>query len=232
MADKPEKEEKSEKAEKPAQDAFTSVMERLVAEMVKPAVEPTVRSSVVESVGKKMISYGYQMSEWSVKVLMDYLKGYNLWLCGKPGVGKTFFFDVMSKVRRSMGYESILKLSMIETQGWTMENARDWADETRDYNVLIDDVGTEPLEMVSYGQRVDLFPYLLEKRMQLTQMRTHLTSNLGAEDIMKRYGLRVSDRFVQMFKNHEYPDVVGRKKTTSRRHLTPWRIGKDGGGVI
>ena len=53
MADKPEKEEK------PAQDAFASVMERLVAEMVKPAVEPTVRASVVESVGKKMISYGF-----------------------------------------------------------------------------------------------------------------------------------------------------------------------------
>lgn len=91
-------------------------------------------------------------------------------------------------------------------------------------NVVIDDVGTEPL-MKSYGQEAELFPYLLEKRMQLTGKRTHLTSNLGPQDIKKRYGERVADRFVQMFKMEPL------KAKKSRRVLRPWKASKNGDGV-
>ena len=206
--------------------AFGELVMRIMEETVKSAEEPPgVRASVVEWYGKKMASLGYEMSEWSVGVLADYLKGYNLWLCGKVGVGKTFFFDVMSKIRVEKHMEPIAKLSMIETQGWSMEDARNWADGSRDVDVLIDDVGTEPVEMVSYGQKIDLFPYLLEKRMQLTTRRTHLTSNLGVADINKRYGLRVADRFVQFFKMCKCPDKG------SRRKPAPWRRSRNGEGV-
>lgn len=215
-----------------ASEQFAKIVDRLVREFVKPAVLPTVRAGAVEKVGLLMVRNGYQMTEWSVNVLTDYLKGYNLWLCGKPGVGKTFFFDCMSRVRASLGHDAIAKLSMVDTQGWSMDMARDWVEENRDRNVLIDDVGTEPEEQTSYGQRIELFQYLLEKRMQLPRVRTHMTSNFGAKDIVKRYGLRVADRFVQMFKTHVYPDVVGGKRTGSRRTLAPWRTSRDGGGVL
>lgn len=213
------------------QVSFQSVVDRLVNEMVGQMEQPSVKNEVIEKVGLQMVRCGYKMSPWAVNVLADYLRGYNLWLCGRPGAGKTFFFDCMSAVRKSMGYDRIAKLSMIETQSWTMDSAKEWADENEDRDVLIDDVGTEPEEMVSYGQRVDLFQYLLEKRMQLRR-RTHLTSNLGAKDITRRYGLRVADRFVQMFKMHIYPESVDGKKTSSRRTLSPWRTAKSGNGVI
>ena len=108
---------------------------------------------------------------------------------------------------------------MLETMAWKMDDARDWVEEAEDSDVLIDDVGTEP-EMSSYGMRAELFPYLLEKRMQNTRRRTHMTSNLGPRDILKRYDMRVSDRFVEFFKMEKIED----KK--SRRHLKPWKASK------
>lgn len=196
---------------------FGAILERVVAQTVRKKTPlPVVSDQAVEYYAKLMASFGYEFTADTLGILVDYLKGYNLWLCGNVGTGKTFFFDCMSKVRLKRNVYSLVKLSMIETQGWTMETARDWADETCEDDVVIDDVGTEPL-MKSYGQEAEVFPYLLEKRMQLSGKRTHLTSNLGILDIKKRYGERVADRFVQVFKMEEM------KAKKSRRVLRAWR---------
>lgn len=188
-------------------------------------VKPTVSAAVLETTAKGMMKFGYEFTEDTLKILGDYLRGYNLWLCGCVGVGKTFFFDCLSKVRQSRGMDGIVKLSMIETQGWTMDIARDWVHDMRDKDVLIDDLGTEPL-MKSWGQEAELFPYLLENRMRLEERRTHLTSNLGIVDVQNRYSKRVSDRFVQYFKMEEM------KAKKSRRILRPWKTSENGAGVL
>lgn len=217
MAENIPKDQKSAK-----NDKLVDILDRVVKSVVKDSAEPPkVSTAAVEMFAKNMAGQGYDLNADTLGMLVDYLKGYNLWLCGNVGVGKTFFFECISKVRASMGYSTLVKLSMIETQGWTMDNAREWIADNDDRDVVIDDVGTEPL-MKSYGQEAELFPYLLEKRMQLSR-RTHLTSNLGIIDIKKRYGERVADRFVQFFKM----EVMKAKK--SRRVLRPWRkIAKDG----
>lgn len=202
-----------------AQNVFAEMIERLAKEMVAPVKTPNVTVAAVEEMAKKMISVGYEMTQGSLSILADYLKGYNLWLCGNVGVGKTFFFDCISRIRRERGLYPIIKLSMLETMAWKMDDARDWVEEAEDSDVLIDDVGTEP-EMNSYGMKAELFPYLLEKRMQNTRRRTHMTSNLGPRDILKRYDMRVSDRFVEFFKMEK----IEEKK--SRRHLKPWKAAK------
>lgn len=186
----------------------------------------TIRANVVQMVACQMARRGYEMSQKALEILTDYLKGYNLWICGNVGVGKTFFFDVMNLVRvEEKGLAPIAKLSMIETMGWTMENAREWVMDHRNDDVLLDDVGSEPI-MNSYGVKAELFPYLLEKRMQVDSKRTHITSNLGAKDIIERYDVRVSDRFAQMFKYERFPD----KK--SRRETRPWKAPKQGAGML
>lgn len=205
---------------------FSAILERVVAQTVRKETPPPVISDqAIEYYAKLMASFGYEFTADTLNILSDYLKGYNLWLCGNVGTGKTFFFDCMSKVRRKKNIYGLVKLSMIETQGWTMENARNWADETREDDVVIDDVGTEPL-MKSYGQEAEVFPYLLEKRMQLSSKRTHLTSNLGILDIKKRYGERVADRFVQVFKMEQMDKMKAKK---SRRTLQVWRKVSSGG---
>ena len=179
--------------------------------------EPEVRTSTRENFAKRMAGSGYQFTEETLKILLQYLKGYNLWLCGNVGVGKTFFFDCLNSIRRSYDSDRIVKLSMIETQGWTMEQAAEWAMDYADYDVLIDDVGAEPL-LNHYGEKVEVFPYLLEKRMNRTRRRTHMTSNLGAKDMLKRYDRRVADRIAQMFRCCEI------KAKQSRRKNAPWVV--------
>lgn len=205
---------------------FTAILDKLSKQFQRQDPKPPeVRVALVEFYAGQMMKFGYDFTPDSMSILADYLKGYNLWLCGNVGVGKTFFFECMSAVRRARGYDRIVKLSMIDTQGWDMEAARDWAEEYRDEDVLIDDVGTEPT-MKSWGQEAELFPYLLEKRMQISGRRTHLTSNLGILDIKRRYGERVSDRFVEMFK------MEMMKARKSRRRLSPWKTPRDGEVVL
>lgn len=214
--------EKAEKKIKTFADLVKSITSVAVAEKKEPE---GVKSEIIEWYGRQMARLGYQMTEWSVGVLSDYLKGYNLWLCGNVGVGKTYFFDVMNRIRIFRKMDKIVKLSMMEAQAWTMEDARNWSDENQEYDILLDDVGTEPVEMVSYGQRADLFPYLLERRMQLRGKRTHLTTNLKTPEIRKRYGIRVSDRFAQFFKFCLCP------YKESRRSGAAWVTPKNGGFV-
>lgn len=214
MAEAKEKEDKFEPQARGTD--FGAMIERLTKSFVRKVEEPPkVKESVFEWHAKRMMSYGYDFTADTLGILADYLKGYNLWLCGSVGVGKTFFFDCMNRIRRSRQFSPIVKLSMIETQGWRMDHAREWVEDNLDCDVLIDDVGTEPT-MKSFGQEAELFPYLIEMRLK-TDRRTHLTSNLGIVDIRKRYGDRVADRFVQLFKM----EFIKAKK--SRRVLRPWK---------
>lgn len=191
-----------------------------------------VRESMIRWFCKSLMRCGYDLNSETVVMATDYLRGYNMWLCGSVGVGKTYFFDCVNKIRAwrclepMQKLEPIQKLSMLETQGWTMEDARTWCEDVKSEDVLIDDVGTEPV-MKSWGVEAEVFPYILEKRIQIRNRRTHLTSNLGIIDIKKRYGERVSDRFVQMFKMFQF------KCKKSRRSLSVWKAGDgDGGGVL
>lgn len=221
----PEARDSPEKAQGAKKDAFAEMVKKLAESFVPTEVKPPqLKESVVEFYGKKMSGLGYEMNKTSLQILCEYLKGYNLWLCGTVGVGKTYFFETMSRLRRARGMDPIIKLSMIETQGWTMDNASQWARETAEYDVLIDDVGAEPM-LNHYGEKVEVFPYLLELRMQ-TRARTHLTSNLAPKDILRRYERRVADRFVQMFR------MVEMKSKDSRRRLAPWKASENGAEVL
>ena len=193
-----------------------------LSEIVVPEKkEPSIRSSALKEFASTIAKEGYQFSEEMLNALIYYMKGYNICLLGNVGVGKTFFFDCINSVRRKRGSDGIVKLSMIETQGWTMKDAVDWAHYTVGYDVLIDDVGAEPA-ISHYGQKLELFPYLLEKRMGVFGRRTHVTSNLGGADILKRYERRVGDRMAQMFK------IVQLKAKKSRRKSAAWNPPSEG----
>ena len=210
----------------PKNKVLAEIVKKVAASFMPREVKPVqIRASTLEFYAKKMAEQGYEMSEASLQILCEYLKGYNLWLCGNVGVGKTFFFQCMSRIRVMRNMSPIVKLSMLETQGWTMEDAAEWVRDMIEYNVLIDDVGAEP-KLNHYGEKVEVFPYLLEKRMQVSRLRTHLTSNLGPADILSRYERRVADRFVQMFK------MIEMKAKKSRRKLAPWKGSENGAEVL
>lgn len=87
-------------AEKKSQ--FAEMAKMLYASFVPREVKPPqIRASCLEFYARRMSERGYEMTENTLQILCEYLKGYNIWLCGNVGVGKTFFFETMSSVRRS-----------------------------------------------------------------------------------------------------------------------------------
>ena len=65
------------------------------------------------------------------------------------------------------------------------------------YNIIcIDDLGTEPVETVHFGTRLNVIEALIEERY-LAQKMTHFTSNLKKDEILNRYGDRVYSRLFE-----------------------------------
>ena len=94
-----------------SKSTFGGILERLVKTVVRKAENPpVVKESVVEWYAQRMMEYGYDFTAETLGVLADYLKGYNLWLCGNVGVGKTYFFDCMNRVRQQRQFSQIVKL--------------------------------------------------------------------------------------------------------------------------
>lgn len=62
-----------------------------------------------------------------------------------------------------------------------------------------DDMGTEEPEVNFFGNKVNLMRGIIEGRYSsVVNSATHYTTNLTADDIGNRYGLRVRDRFREM----------------------------------
>ena len=67
----------------------------------------------------------------------------------------------------------------------------------QDDMLAIDDLGTEPVEVMDYGNIITPIIDLLTKRYE-AQLFTILTTNLDPKDIRKRYGDRIADRLNEM----------------------------------
>lgn len=92
--------------------------------------------------------------------------------------------------------------------GLVIKNARQIAQEAKDVKIDqrnraafmfgIDDLGTEPTEVVDYGNVLNPVIDLLEYRYTM-QLFTFVTTNLTRDEIYEKYGDRIGDRFREMF---------------------------------
>lgn len=74
--------------------------------------------------------------------------------------------------------------------------------------LAIDDVGTEPAEVVDYGNVIEPITELLEARYA-RGLFTLVTTNLTGKELRQRYGVRLVDRMNEMmhvvvFKNGSF----------------------------
>ena len=131
---------------------------------------------------------GYVHSAESLVALEKYLQGYSLLLTGGVGTGKTFFFQSLGK--------DLHIISLVGLSGWKLEDIETMLLNNQERDVVFDDMGAEP-PMSDYGVKQEIVPLILEKRYYLRR-RTHFTTNLNAEQIQARYGVRVIDRIYGM----------------------------------
>ena len=125
--------------------------------------------------------------------------------CGRCGNGKT---TLMRAVMTLTGY-----VAAIDIDGTPMSlrytTARDIAhcsiSEQGTYERLckcpmlaIDDLGTEPTEVLDYGNVTNPAIDLLSRRYD-EQLFTMISTNLAPKEIREKYGDRIADRFNEMF---------------------------------
>ena len=145
-----------------------------------------------------------------------------LFLYGEPGNGKTTLARSIVQLIGTLYYSSLSterkEVTTIPASALT-EAARgekqDLLNRLKATELLyIDDVGTEPASVKVWGNEVSPLVDLLYHRYD-RQLFTVITSNLiGDEDIAQRYGIRVADRFIEMF------DLIGFENPSYRPRLT------------
>ena len=180
---------------KTTQSVYDSVLQGLVSLIQNEPKPHEVTKEKLFSYARVMSRNGYRFSELSLEALELYLKGYGLYLHGSVGTGKTFFFDCLSKTLT----KPIQKFSMYDLFGKGESAIRDFIEDRVEYEMLIDDIGAEPV-FNNYGVKYDALAYILEMRLK-SKFRTHFTTNLETHDVAKRYGVRVIDRITQMCKS-------------------------------
>ena len=180
----------------------------IMAALERPqCAEVKVSEEAVRKRAEQMAREGYYPSPQTVVALGYYLKGYGLWLSGGVGTGKTEFFRHLRPLAvptRATGYPpQIVLFPLVQTVEMSVDDIRDWLNENRNAEVVLDDVGAEPV-FNHFGGKFEILPYILDKRME-SPCRTHATSNLSAKAMGERYhNVRILDRFAEMFVKVEF----------------------------
>lgn len=145
----------------------------------------------------------------------DYKVG--LILYGGVGNGKTTLarsicelIAILYKQDEWRSSKGVAKISALELSKMIVDAPEQYKKIKDSELLFIDDVGTEPANVKSWGNELSPVTEVLYKRYD-NQLFTLATSNLGDAELKERYGLRISDRFSEMFEKVYFPGKSYRK---------------------
>lgn len=118
-------------------------------------------------------------------------------LRGGPGVGKSTMMRAVSDVFRIVDGRKIREVSAVEVARTGADDRRTFHELCDEQMLAIDDLGTEPPCIKSYGNEVSPMVDLLTERHRRLAF-TIITTNLSEEEISARYGIRVYDRLREL----------------------------------
>lgn len=173
-------------------------MAQTIAELMtlidKPSVaERVVRPPDLKAVATAMARHGYEPTTTSLGALEKFMQGYNLWIDGDVGTGKTSFFTSMPRINMpDLHTEKIAVFDFGRIAGMEFDEVMTELEAHDRDELVLDDVGKEP-RFNKYGERFELFPLIFERRLDLS-VRTHVTTNFGPKYFDERYGYGLFDR--------------------------------------
>jgi hypothetical protein len=135
---------------------------------------------------------GYEPNPVFFEPIRAYLAGCGLLLSGPQGVGKTFFFRCAFK-----GAQAFVQHCQEDVCAWGFDGIREWFALCDGREILLDDFGAERTT-VSFGQRDELMRLVVAHRAERQSGRTHVTTNLTAEQLSARYGDHTLSRILGM----------------------------------
>lgn len=100
--------------------------------------------------------------------------------------------------------KGVVKISALELSKMIIDAPEQYKKIKESELLFIDDVGTEPANVKSWGNECSPVTELIYYRYD-KQLFTLATSNLNDELLKERYGLRISDRFSEMFEKVFFP---------------------------
>jgi len=125
-------------------------------------------------------------------------KSSGLFLCGGVGNGKTTLADAICDTLAYVGRIQVRKVKATEIILFGRDNIDYILDLCKTNFLMIDDIGTEAVEVNNFGNYsmpiVDIFSARYDSRKPMI-----CTTNLTKEDFGKIYGKRVADRAKQTF---------------------------------
>lgn len=165
---------------------------------VKAEVERRDKAFVIS---EAFLTQTGQIAEW----LTGNHSSFGLMLCGGCGNGKTTFVKAFQQILNNFDFKVD---DSTERYSMRIVNARDIArlckedyDEWRELcyrrMIAVDDFGTEPLEVMDYGNILYPLTDLLTTRYD-RHLFTILTTNLTPQEIRAKYGDRIADRLNEM----------------------------------
>lgn len=167
------------------------------------ALDSTVVEARMMSYVTRMSRNGYIFDKRSLEALRAYSENYGLMLAGGVGVGKTMFFKALAR--------DILILDMNDAMRWNYQTLEEWLMAARNREVLIDDLGVGSARGNDWGVSYDVMMIILNNRM-LVDWRTHFTTNLSNDNLIRHFDYRVVDRIYGMAKVFELTRGVSRRE--------------------
>lgn len=171
---------------------------RVMLAGVKAEVERRDKTFVMS---EALLAQTEQIAEW----LTGNHSKFGLMLCGGCGNGKTTFVKAFQRILNNFDFKvdesserySIRIVNARDLARLCKEDYDEWRNLSYKCMLAIDDFGTEPLEVMNYGNVLYPITDLLTTRYD-RHLFTILTTNLTPQAIRPRYGDRIADRLNEM----------------------------------
>lgn len=146
-----------------------------------------------------------------------------LLLYGNVGSGKTTVMDAISNLFSCKGIHhkgvniGFKRLESVELYQMYKYKYSEFEEIKKSPLLAIDDFGVEPVFVNVFGTDISPISEILYHRYQ-NRLTTIITTNLGVDEIRKRYGDRIADRFNEMmhpvlFANQSYRKIIRQNQT-------------------
>lgn len=149
---------------------------------------------------------------------------HGIYIAGATGTGKSWCLDIIGAYCRVMGFQiKFVDDTQTRPLVWASVRADALCDiyqesgnlqNYKNRNILaVQDFGSEPLETLYMGNRLEVMRSLIEYRGDRSDCLTLITSNLklGGEKLLNRYGDRVASRLCEMCNYFEIRGADRRK---------------------
>jgi DNA replication protein DnaC len=190
---------------------FLPTLQRALAEAARPPAPDDVVGCIARKAEARFAELGYLQCPATPAVCRHYaevrasLNCPDRWrepvrglaMFGTVGTGKTTALTIMAAACHWQVFAFYELARRYEVDGG--EWLDDWLREIGGDHVVLDDLGAEG-EGKHYGAALPVADIICDRYDRWKHMgrRTYLTSNLTAEDRIKRYGARVGDRIAEM----------------------------------